>query len=185
MLLEHLAVASPPDIALRCGGGRRLAELGVVGHAIASSRTLGGALQIAVAHGAGEDVFRHVDYQTHGGEWIVDVRPEPHLNLAVRRLLCEDWMATFFAYLAEVTRIARPSVRIQLDYAPNAEVDYARWLPVRPDFGKRRCRLILPASLLDQPLLSYDHDMLQLILKHFQSGPWTVTTARACAAISF
>lgn len=170
-LLARLADDGPADIALRCGSGRRLAELGVVGHAIASCRTLGASLQLAMAHGAGSDGFRQVDYRMRGAEWQVDIRTVPGLRPAVRRLLYEEWIAGFFAHLAEVTQVVRPQVRIELDHAPAAGVDYARWLPARPVFGRRRCRLVLPASLLDQPLVSYDHDMLQLILRHFAERP--------------
>jgi AraC-like DNA-binding protein len=170
-LMEHLATTGPADIALRCGSGRRLAEMGVAGHAIASSRTLGAALQIATAHGTGNDALRTINYQQRNNELIADIRPTPGLAAGVRRLVCEEWIATFFAYLAEVTQITRPQVRIELDYAPLAEVDYARWLPNRPTFARRKCRLFLPAALLEQRLVSYDYDMLQLILRHFAERP--------------
>lgn len=170
-LLDHLAETGPADIGLRCGSGRRLAELGLVGHAIASCRTLGAALQIAIAHGGVGDALRQVDYQTRGREWIAEVHPMPDLSQGTRRLVCEEWMASFFAFLVEVTQITRPEVGIELDYDPLPDVDYARWLPVRPAFGRRRCRLLLPASLLDQRVLSYDHDMLHLILRHFAERP--------------
>lgn len=170
-VLEFVAANGPADIALRCGGNRRLAELGVIGHAIASCKTLRAALQIATAHDAGSDSFRQINYQTRNGEWIADVRATPGLPHKVRRLVCEEWMASFFAFLTEITQVTRPQVRIELDYSPPADVEYIRWLPVRPTFGKRWCRLFLPLSLLDQRLLSYDHDMLQLILTHFADRP--------------
>lgn len=170
-LFEYLAQAGPADIALRRGSERRLAELGVVGHAIASCRTLGAALQIAIAHDAGADDFRHIRYHTRAGEWMAEIRAAPGLLPGVRRLVCEEWIAAFFAYLAEVTQITRPHVRIELDYAAVPGLDYARWLPAMPAFGKRRCRLVLSAQLLEQQLVSYDHDMLQLILRHFAERP--------------
>jgi AraC-like DNA-binding protein len=170
-LYDYLAATGPADIGLRCGSSRRLAELGVVGHAIASSRTLGAALQISIAHGDGGGDLRQINNQMRDGEWMVNVRSDPSLRPAVRRLVCEEWMATFFAYLAEVTQITRPQVRIELDYSPLGEVDYARWLPVRPAFGKRRNRLVFPAALLNQRLVTYDHEMLHLVLRHFAERP--------------
>lgn len=170
-LLERLARSGPADIGLRCGSARRLAELGIVGHAIASSRTLGEALQIALAHGAASDRLREIRYQTRGGDWVIDVKPMPGLPIGIRRLVCEEWMTAFFAHLAEVTKVSRPPARIELDYAALPDLDYARWLPAMPIFGARRCRLILPAELLKRRLVSYDQDMLHLILRHFAERP--------------
>ncbi|MET0546480.1 MAG: AraC family transcriptional regulator ligand-binding domain-containing protein, partial [Caulobacterales bacterium] len=128
-LFDYIADKGPADIALRCGGARRLAELGVVGHAIASCPTLRAALEIAIAHGAAGDKSRQVHYQMRGEDWMVDIRAAPALRAGVRRLICEEWIATLFAHLAEVTQITRPQVRIELNYAPAPGVDYARWLP--------------------------------------------------------
>ena len=172
-LLARLAEQGPADIGLRCGSARRLAEQGVVGHAIASCRTLGAALQIAIAHGAASDPLREVRYQTRGSDWTIDLRVSPGLAAGVKRLATEEWIASFFAHLAEVTGIVRPQARIELDYGPAPGVDYARWLPAVPIFGRRRCRLVLPAALLDRQLVSYDHEMLQLILRHFAERPAT------------
>ncbi len=176
-LFDYLADGGPADIGLRCGSGRRLAELGIVGHAIASSQTLGAALRIAIAHNAGSDELRQIQFQTRGGEWIVEIRTAPGLPHGVRRLVCEEWIATFFASLAEVTQITRPDVRIELDYAALPDVDYARWLPATPLFGRKRCKLVFPAELLEQRLVSYDHDMLQLILRHFAERPVSTSFA--------
>jgi len=170
-LFDHLTQVGPGDIAMRCGSGRRLAELGIVGHAIASCRTLGAALRLAVAHDASGDAFRRIEYLRRGSEWIAEIRIAAEVPHRARRLMCEEWIAAFFAYLAEVTRITRPQVRIELDYAPLPGVDYARWLPATPAFGRRHCRLVLPARLLDHALVSYDHDMLQLVLRHFAERP--------------
>ncbi|MFT4054120.1 MAG: AraC family transcriptional regulator ligand-binding domain-containing protein, partial [Novosphingobium sp.] len=162
---------TPPDFALRCGREERLSDLGTVGHAIASSRTLEQALSIWSAHSGDIDPLMHFRIHVRGESWRTEFTASTDLSPAVRRFLAEEWLSNFFTFLKEVTALVDPAARIELRHPPAFGLAYELWLPVRPEFRRAANRLTLSRSLLATPLRSRNDEMLDLILRHFRDRP--------------
>nr|WP_087574919.1 AraC family transcriptional regulator [Sphingomonas sp. CDS-1] len=167
----RLADLGPPDIGLRCGTGERLNDLGIIGHAIASSRTLEQALMIWLSRANDYEPLIRFQSSVQGAVWRMGFQPAASLPLRARRFLAEEWISTFFSFLTETTGQDHPDAIIELRYAPATGVHYERWLPVIPRFRAPANRLTLPSALLRAPLRSRDDEMLDLILRHFREAP--------------
>jgi AraC-like DNA-binding protein len=174
----------PPDFALRCGRDERLNDLGMVGHAIASSRTLEQALGIWAARSGDLEPLMRFNSSASGNLWRIDFAASANLLPGVRRFLMYEWLSNFFAFLEEVTGETPHDARIDLRQAPLEGVAYECWLPVRPQFRQPANILTLPRSLLSIPLRSRNDEVLDLILRHLQERPtqaaaWSVRVRRA------
>lgn len=171
--LAAIVRTAPPDFALRFGARRRLADLGLVGHAILSAGGLRQATNVwsNFSHLAGEPIRFATQISDHS--WRLEFTPLPILSPALARFCTEELSASFFAFAQEIASPDFAGACTEFRHARHADVDYSAALPGKHRFGCAGHAIILPAPVIDTSAHPRDDEILEVLMSHLALRPST------------
>lgn len=173
-VLAHVAAASRPQTALEVGSRRCLADLGILGHLIASAATLSETLQIWQKHAdmAGELASMRSLIRGDGAKavWTIEFEPAAFLSPQLARFTLEELTATFFSLVRETTAADLAGFQTDFPFAAHPAVQYERYIPGTIRFQRRKARISGPAALLSLPQRAQDRETFQLLLSRIGAG---------------
>ncbi len=165
-MLRLVAEAAPADFAVAFGAERRLAEWGIVGHAILSCGTLRRAFEIWLkfADVAG-DPLRY-RWEIRDDIWRVIFMPVHAHGTKLARFCAEEFASSFLRFAHETTKFDGKTAVTRFMHRANEGVDYGAFIPGDIQFSSDTNALTLPAAILDMPILSRDDELLNLLVEH-------------------
>ena len=177
-ILERVEALSPPGTALWVGAERKLADLGLLGHVIASAASLSETLSIWNRHArmAGEfaelssDVYR----KPSGGSWTLTFKASRLLSPALSRFTLEELATTFFSLAGEVLREDFSAFRTEFSHPMVPSVDYDSLLPGPVRFNCPTTRISGPAYFLDLPQRASDPEAFGLLISGLAGDRHTI-----------
>ncbi|WP_159979111.1 MULTISPECIES: AraC family transcriptional regulator [unclassified Novosphingobium] len=165
--LAAVAMQAPPAMALEVGAGRRLAELGIIGHLILSAADLRETLAAWEHHAemAGElaNMSSRVSGKGTAARWRTQFSPMPFLAPKLARFVVEELVATFFTFAREATGAELADFEVALPFARAQGVDYERFLCSHVRFEQRAAVVTGPASALALPQVARDAETFDLL----------------------
>jgi AraC-like DNA-binding protein len=171
--LSAIVRTAPPDFALRFGAHRRLADLGLVGHAILSAGGLRNATKVwsNFSHLAGEPI--RFATQIADDYWRLEFTPMSILSPALAQFCTEELSASFFAFAQEIASPDFTKACTEFRHARRKDVDYDAALPGKQRFGCAGHAIILPAPIIDTSPHPRDDEILEVLLSYLAQRPST------------
>lgn len=156
-VIARLAAAVPdPDLALEAGTRYHLTTYGIWGFALASSPTVGGAIELGLRFADLSFTFCRFSVETSGGELRL-VLDDQQVPAEIRDFVVTRDLAALRTIMAELTGDAVPLRRVALRPSSGVDVQRAREvLGIEPELGAPVTLVALDPAVLDLPLPQAD-----------------------------
>lgn len=145
-------LAKRSDVALRAGARQRISDFGIYGYALASSKTLGDAMNLSFRHLRQAGPVLQITSCVEGGT----IKMRSHDPASLGELLpfvAEFWRSSNHAFLSRALEAPFPSTRMLLPYpAPPHWRAYSQMFNCPVEFGAETMEWHFPESAWTLPL---------------------------------
>lgn len=171
-LLARAVRDATPDIGLRVGVHRSIADLGMLGHVTMSCANLAEAAELwrRYADDAGELVALNSGVARGSDTWILRFDPAPIVGGRLGDVLVDELCTSFFRLAEELTGNRFADFVVHLPHAPLEGVAYERYFPGEVRFHAAFGGATGPAEAFGLPIIYRDPEALAALTHRLASA---------------
>jgi len=179
------SMADIPALGLMVGSRISIADLGIMGYAMLSSRSFGEAIEVAMRFQRLTDPVLHMHYRIENDEAVFTIEPLTVLGDAFEHDVEETlaiWARLLRDCIGDDARLTRTSVTWR---APEYKNEYNKFLGCHPSFEQDANEFAIPARLLSHPLSMANEQASQIceqecetLLKELKRGQTIIDSVR-------
>jgi AraC-like DNA-binding protein len=155
-------LAKRSDVALRAGARQRICDFGIWGYALASSKTLGDAMELSFRQRRHLGPVLQITSRVEGG--AIKLRSHDPVSLGeLLPFVAEFWRSSNHAFLSDMLEAPLPSARMLLPYpAPPHWRIYGQMFNCPVEFGAETMEWHFPESAWSLPLPNANPSMAKV-----------------------
>lgn len=171
VVANMLRLSDDPALGLEIGSKTLVTDLGIVGHAMASSTTLGQAIGLWVQYGnspIGFPFTLELSDDRRSGHWGATATSTGYSN-EVFRFYVEETFAVGFALALQLVGTPLRPLKMSFSYpAPKHRARYEDVFGCHVTFDAERTAVTLRAPRFDTPIRGSDQELRELCIRHCQ-----------------